>query len=94
MLARAAVRPASQTRRAGKACQIDTDLGDDALRGAPVAAGDGVQQVDLSGERSDQPIDLDREILDRLVQKVELGRDLFHDEPMVGHEAALQCPTL
>jgi hypothetical protein len=74
-------------------CGGPTRLGDDALRGAPVDPGDGVQQVDLSGERGDQPINLGREVLDRLVQKVELGQDLFHDQPMVGHEAALQCPT-
>jgi hypothetical protein len=76
---------------------VDTDLGHDAFRRAPIDPGDGVEQLDLRGERGDQPVDLRRQLRDGLVQEVlpltQLGQDPLHDESVVGDEATLEGPA-
>jgi hypothetical protein len=73
--------------RGGKAAHVHADLGDDALGGAPVDAGDGAQPLELTPERGDHPVDLGAELGDRPVQEVDLGQDRAHQQGVVSAEA-------
>ena len=87
-------RPPSSARRAESpkrpmSTPISAMMHSAARRSTPVM----VSSSSISAAKGPSAGRSRREVLDRLVQKVELGQDLFHDEPMVGDEAARRCPA-
>ena len=66
--------PRRQPLGGAEAGHVHPDLCDDPLRRAPVDPDDGVEQCELSSERSDHDLDLGRDAGDDLVQEVELGQ--------------------
>jgi hypothetical protein len=77
--------------RGGDLTHVGADLGHDDLGGAPVDAGDGVQQRHLGGEGGDHLLDPLAQHGDGLVQVVDVGQDLGDQQPvMVGAEPAGQ----
>ena len=73
-----------------EAAHVRADLGEQHLGGAPVDAGDRVQQLELTGERAGQLLDPLRQGRDRLVEEVDLGEHLPDQQRVVAGEAALE----
>ena len=67
---------------------IDADLGDQHLGDALFDAGDAHQQVTLGSERAHPLLDIGREAVDRLVEKVDVREDLPDHERVLVLEAA------
>jgi hypothetical protein len=80
--------PRREPSGTAEAPHVGTDLGEDNLGVALVDARDRVEQRELSFERGDEPIDLDREPLDGFVEVVELGEDLSDQQRMMRVETS------
>jgi len=76
--------------RRREAGHVRADLGEDDFRGAPIDAGDGVEKLDLSGERDEAPLSLLREPLDGGLKVLDVREQLTDDECVVLAEAALE----
>jgi len=70
-----------------EAAHVGPALGQHALFGPLVDAGDRPQQPELLSERGDHLVDLGRQLLDRIVHEVDPGEDGAHDQGVVQTEA-------
>src|SRR5215467_5036075 len=79
--------PTGEMPRRGEHAHVDAELGDEDLRGALVHAWDRIEAGQVVREGDDHGVDLGAHRLDRLVEVVEVGKDLRDQKGVMPPEA-------
>jgi hypothetical protein len=87
-------RPAGGVLGGGKDAHVRAELGEEDLGGALVHAADGVEPRELLSEGRQRGVDLGADGLDSLVQVVEVGEELAHEEGVMGAEVATEVSLI